>query len=388
MRLAHISDTHLGYRAYSRTTSQGLNLREFDVMRTFKESLLEIAACDPDFVLHTGDFFHVVRPSNHTINTVYRALRGLQEKRNFRPFLILGGNHDTPRLSDSGNILRLFETIDGVKVCPHDHVEVVDYPDLDLEVMAVSSRALDGGSRNKDGDKVSWSPTGRRKRSVLAVHGVAEHVLRAQKHAGGAEAKFDAEELNGEQWTYVGLGDFHVRQELARNCFYVGSTDFTTSNVWEEIGVPKAWLLYDLDAGKAEIVPTRPRMVIDLPPIKGKDRTAREIEDLMRRNATWNPEDVPLVRQRVYDIHPQVRSEIDPRLLRELQETCLYYRFSPFAPESTTVERPTGERVDSRTLETEWDDHVRVAEMPPGVERQRVRDLGCALLTEVSDAAR
>lgn len=388
MRLAHISDTHLGYRAYSRTTSQGLNLREFDVMRVFRETLDDIAAREPDFVLHTGDLFHVVRPSNHTINTTYRALRRFQEQRDFRPFLIVGGNHDTPRLQDSGNILRLFETIDGVRVCPHDYVEWVDFPGLDLEVMAVSSRALDGGARDQKGEKVSWAPTGDRPFSVLAVHGVAGSVLRAQKHQHATDAKFEDDDLNREQWSYVGLGDFHVRQELAPNCFYVGSTDFTTTNVWDEITVPKGWILFDLGEGKAEIVPTRPRRVLDLPPINAKGRTAREIEEQMEKNATWDPAELPLVRQRVYDLMQQTKREVDQRVVRELQDRCLYYRFSPFEPEKLVTDRPTGERVDTRTLEMEWDDHVRTAVMPPGIERARVAQQGRELLQETDDATR
>lgn len=386
MRLAHFSDTHLGYRAYGRTTSQGINLREFDVMRVFRETLDDIATREPDIVLHTGDLFHVVRPSNHTINTTYRALRRFQEQRGFRPFLILGGNHDTPRLQDSGNILRLFETIDGIRVCPHDYVEVVDYPDLDLEVMAVSSRALDRGACDENGNKVSWSPTGDRARPILAVHGVAGSVLRAQKHLASSDAKFEDEDLNREQWSYVGLGDFHVRQELAPNCFYVGSTDYTTSNVWEEVTVPKGWLLYDFGAAQAEFVPTRPRRVLDLPAINAKGRTARELDELMVRNANWDPEDLPLVRQRVYDLMPQIKRDLDQRVQRELQDRCLYYRFSPFEPDKTVADRPTGERVDARTLEMEWDDHIRDATMPPGIERGKVAEQGRALLKETDDA--
>src|SRR5689334_22713252 len=107
MTIAHLSDTHLGFRAYGKTTPDGFNQREVDVMRTFRTCLDQIAEADPDIVVHSGDFFHVVRPSNATIVAAFKALTAFQTKRGGRPFILIGGNHDTPRITESGNILAL-----------------------------------------------------------------------------------------------------------------------------------------------------------------------------------------------------------------------------------------------------------------------------------------
>ena len=39
MTFAHISDTHLGFRAYNRTNEHGINMREVDVLRSFRAAL-------------------------------------------------------------------------------------------------------------------------------------------------------------------------------------------------------------------------------------------------------------------------------------------------------------------------------------------------------------
>src|SRR3990170_163738 len=97
MTLAHLSDTHLGYRAYSRSTREGMNQREADVLETFRAALDAIALREPDLVVHSGDLFHVVRPSNHTITDTFRALQRFQSARGAKPLVLVGGNHDTPR---------------------------------------------------------------------------------------------------------------------------------------------------------------------------------------------------------------------------------------------------------------------------------------------------
>ena len=42
MRIAHLSDVHLGYRAYSRTNEHGMNQREYDVLQAFRRALRAI----------------------------------------------------------------------------------------------------------------------------------------------------------------------------------------------------------------------------------------------------------------------------------------------------------------------------------------------------------
>src|SRR5579885_2505224 len=170
MIFAHLSDTHLGYRAYGRTTSYGINQRESDVLRTFRNCLDAIAERDPDVVVHSGDLFHVVRPSNITIYQAFKTISDFQVKRNGKPFILIGGNHDTPRMAESGNILSLFDQIPGMHVHT-GNATAFEIPEFDLEVLAVPSESI------LNGEGVEWSPQFKRKFGLLTLHGIAREAL-------------------------------------------------------------------------------------------------------------------------------------------------------------------------------------------------------------------
>ncbi|MGB2988415.1 MAG: metallophosphoesterase [Candidatus Zixiibacteriota bacterium] len=75
MRFVHISDSHLGASGYSRRLSaSGYNQREEDVCNSFQAAVDQIIELKPDFVLHSGDLFHTVRPTNRLINFAIRQI--------------------------------------------------------------------------------------------------------------------------------------------------------------------------------------------------------------------------------------------------------------------------------------------------------------------------
>lgn len=81
VRIAHISDAHLGRRQYH------LEERERDYAEAFKRALE--AARSADAVLVTGDLFDYRRPSPQTISELIDAVRSVG-----LPVVAIGGNHD------------------------------------------------------------------------------------------------------------------------------------------------------------------------------------------------------------------------------------------------------------------------------------------------------
>lgn len=359
MTIAHLSDTHLGFRAYGRTTPAGMNQREADVMASFEAALEAIVEREPDLVVHAGDLFHVVRPGNATLVRTFQAFSRLQERRGGRPLVLIGGNHDTPRSSDAGNILRLFEGIPGLRLVS-SQAESLDFPELDLEVLAVPSHAL---LRDQRGEYV---PTLGRRHSVLTLHGMARQAL--PRHA-----QFDVEQTRHEAWSYVALGDYHVFQAYGTNVCYSGSTDFASTNVWEEAGSPKGWVWFDTPVGRLEFVPLSTRAVIDLPSIDATGMELPQIEEAIRANAEWSPE-MPIVRQRILGFPPAFRGKLDPTIVREIASRALNYQLQLVPPQAVASAGGTG--VASRTLEQSWIEHAG--------RREALRDLGLGLLKEVT----
>jgi DNA repair protein SbcD/Mre11 len=370
MTLAHISDTHLGYRAYGRTTSLGFNQREVDVMKTFETCLDSIAQADPDLVVHAGDLFHVVRPSNATIVKAYQLLVEFQRKRDGKPFVLIGGNHDTPRTSDSGNLLRLFESIPGF-VVKTEGAEAVAIDELDAEVLCVPNNSL---ARHEN---VDYLPVLGRKYSVLVLHGMARSLV-------PEVGEFDVEDTHHERWTYVALGDYHVHQPYGRNVCYAGATDYTSTNPWEERHKPKGWVWFDSAGGALRQVPVSTRPVLDLAPIDAGDLTPDELADTMRAAAVWPDEPAPIVRQIVKNVRPEMRAQLGLSVLREIGLRALSYHV-PFIPATRPDADGEGERPIAASLEASWKEHVGAASLAANVSREALRDLGLQLLAEVAE---
>ena len=372
MKIAHLSDTHLGYRAYSRTTPLGFNQREVDVMKTFKACLERILQRNPDVVVHSGDLFHVVRPSNATILGAFKAISEFQAKRGNKPFILIGGNHDTPRMIDSGNILLLLREIPGIYL-QTEGAQAFAIEDYDLEVLAVPSNSLELS------ENIDWVPQLKRKHSILTIHGLAYNLI---ADAG----KFELENTRADKWTYVGLGDFHIYKPFAKNACYAGSTDFTSTNIWEEARHPKGWVFFDSEKRQQEFIEQPTRQVIDLPRIDARDMTSDAIVASLKENAQWDPESMPIVRQVVLNVHPDTRGKIGSAIVRDLNVNCLNYLLRLLPPEATAS---NGEfkRPESFTLESSWDDHIQTADLPANVDPIEIKQLGRDLLKEVSEHA-
>ena len=161
MKLAHIADSHLGIRQYHRQTPTGINQREADVANAFRGVIDDVIRAGPDVVVIAGDLFHSVRPTNAAIVFAFRQFQRLREALPKAPVIVVAGNHDTPRSSETGSILKLFEEL-GVSVAA-DVARRFEFPELDLSVLAVPHQAL------VDPEELQIRPDGPARHQVL-VH--------------------------------------------------------------------------------------------------------------------------------------------------------------------------------------------------------------------------
>ena len=75
MKIFHLADTHLGYSAYRKVSPDTrLNQREIDVFNVFEEFVDTALNNKPDLIIHAGDLFDSVRPSNRAIAFAVRQL--------------------------------------------------------------------------------------------------------------------------------------------------------------------------------------------------------------------------------------------------------------------------------------------------------------------------
>ncbi|HEX9167270.1 MAG TPA: metallophosphoesterase [Gemmatimonadales bacterium] len=337
MRIAHLADQHLGFRQYHRQTPAGINQREHDVANAFRLAVDGVIVARPDAVLLAGDLFHAVRPSNAAIIFAFRQLQRLREALPEAPVLLIAGNHDTPRSSESGSILRLYEEL-GVDVAYAEARQFV-YPALDLRVLAVPHAAI------RAPERPALRPDGTERHRVLLLHGEVEGVYPPEiSGAAWGGAMLARDEVRADEWSYVALGHYHVQHQVEPRMWYAGALDYVSPNPWGELrdeqrkGVNgKGWLLVDPTAGTVAPQPVPPaRRVIDLPPLYGDGATAADLDRLIRERLESIPGGYAdqVVRQLVYNVPREVARGLDHAAIRAAKAAALHYHLDLRRPDA------------------------------------------------------
>jgi len=385
VKLAHIADPHLGIRQYHRQTPAGINQREADIAHAFRLAVDGVIAARPDAVVVAGDLFHSVRPTNAAIVFAFRQLQRLREALPKAPIVLIAGNHDTPRSTETGSILRLFEEL-GVDVATDEARRLV-YPALDLSVLAVPHQALVGGARP------SLRPDGSERHRVLLLHGEVEGVFpfdRSAAEYGGA--LLNLQELAPAEWSYVALGHYHVQHEVAPRVWYAGSLEYVSPNVWGELideadhGLSgKGWLLADLERNTVERheVPLA-RAILDLEPVEAEGLPAAAVSALIAERVRAVPGGVEdrIVRLRVWNIPRHVARELDHAGIRALKSAALHFQLDLRRPE---IHRTIGMGAPGRrqTLPELVRGYLERRPLPAELDREAFVRLGESLMDAV-----
>ncbi len=381
VKVAHLADPHLGARQYHRQTSAGINQREADVARAFRLAVDGVIAATPDLVVLAGDLFHSVRPTNAAIVFAFRQLQRLREALPAAPVVLIAGNHDTPRSVETGSILRLFEEL-GVDVAA-DQARRLVYPALDLAVLAVPHQALVSA-------RPPLRPEGAETRQLLVLHGEIEGVFpfdRTSVEYGGAVLGLN--DLSPTEWSYVALGHYHVRHEVAPRAWYAGALEYVSPNLWGELADEarhghrtKGWLLADLDAGTVAHQPIEPaRAILDLPAIPGEGMAAGALDRLIADRLADVPGGIAdkIVRLRVYDVPRHIARELDHAAIRAFKADALHLHLDVRRPE---VERTVGVGAPGRRqpLPELVRDYLSRRPLPAELDREAFVRLGGELL--------
>jgi exonuclease SbcD len=384
VRLVHLSDLHLGYRQYQRLTPSGFNQREYDVARTFERAIAKVIALRPELVLVAGDVFHSSRPTNAAILHAFRQFLSLRNELPQTRVVMIAGDHDTPRTTESGNILGLFAQI-GISVAANDSRAIV-IPELDTTVLAVPD--IPGMPL----PQLSLNAADRRRFNLLLLHGnVTEVVPQYYAELDRATNSLARGDLQLSQWDYVALGHYHVQRMVAPNAYYAGSLDYTSLNVWfdkdqeEELGLEgKGFIEYDLE--KKLMTPhflEASREFRQLKPINARDMAPAELDAAIRKaveKLKGGIED-KVVRLVIKDVPRQVSRELDHRALREYKKRALSFILDFRRPEATRrvaaggpTRRPSVADVVREQLTTR--------DIPSDLDRARLVDLGMKYLDD------
>lgn len=247
MIVAHLSDLHLGFRAYGRV-ERGTDVRERDVAAAFERATNEIVKLAPRVVVIAGDLFDRPDPPAGAVVALARGLEVLRSALPEAPVLMVAGPRDTPRREGDPGALAVFDTFPNVEAAT-GLVRSILFEQLGLHACLVPYRAL------RRHPPLPPEPDPRMKWNLLVLHA-------SSSRAG------DAMHVDPAEWSYVAMGGEHRRQKLAATARCPGSLERVALDPWDEAADEKGFLTVDLESGRVAFhaIPGRP--VVALAPVK------------------------------------------------------------------------------------------------------------------------
>ncbi|MCX6051058.1 MAG: DNA repair exonuclease [Campylobacterales bacterium] len=240
MKIIHFSDTHLGFNDLDILNEKNINQREADFYDAFSQVIEQIKIIKPDFIIHTGDLFHRSSPSNRAITFALEQFKIIDSLE--IPFILIAGNHSTPRTNLSAPILKIFENFKNVFVSYEQKYKKIEFkdivfhtlPHMNDETMALSQIELCEENINKS------------KKNIMMMH--------CSVGAGYLMQEFGewvfphAKEKMFEKMDYVALGHWHGFGHVGKhtNVYYSGSTERTSLNDKRN---SKGFIVVDLEDG-------------------------------------------------------------------------------------------------------------------------------------------
>jgi exonuclease SbcD len=373
IRIIHFSDTHLGHQQYPRVDENGLNQRERDLYDAFDAVVDHAIAAKADLVVHAGDLFDGVRPSNRALA---HALEGfLRLSRAGIPVVLIAGNHEHPKLRETGSPFRLFAHLDGVHPVYQGKRQTLEFL---LQGRKVRVHAVPQcPDQEAVAREVAEAPTARDGGlDLLVVHGAVTTL------ADIPQAEFNELSLEPSWFApfhYVALGHFHGVKQAAANAWYCGAPDRVSM---AESGQDKGFLEVTFPAAsgagtKPDVrfmaLPVRP--YADLPVLHAEGLDGGAIVAAARDALARAPAG-SVARLRIDGIAPELRGTLDRRAIQDAARHVLHLDLRPeFVGHASTAAGPTG----FRGLVAEFESYAAQTPMP-GLDREAVVALARSVL--------
>ncbi len=273
IKLVHLSDLHLGFRAFPRT-ERGWNLRERDLAAAFHQAILEIARLEPDVVVISGDIFDRPDPPSTAFLTLTRGLGTLRAHLPSVRVLAIAGARDTPLNPADPGPVAVLDALPGVDAAS-GAPRAVHIRELGLHALLVPHRA----ALHPPFPELRPNPDARW--NIL--------VIRGEVHAGalsGAPATaHEGLQVIPDGWDYVAVGGAHEAGEVAPRVWVAGSLERTGWDPWREATEEKGFMVFDLGRGAGEFHPVVGRPVVDLAPVRvssdDPEAGSRRLRDLL-----------------------------------------------------------------------------------------------------------
>jgi exonuclease SbcD len=321
VRIVHLADSHLGMRQLRCTDSHGRNIREKDFAAGFAAAIERAIELQPACVIHAGDLFDSYHPSAAALTAALDGITRLSRAE--VPFIVISGNHSTPRVAAAQHIFDVLGRFGG-----NGLVHAVS---TEPRIVRIGGLAVHALPHHNDRDVLAGymrdaRPCADADRNVVVAH----TGFLALDRVGAGEA--GSVSLSGEEleavgtFDYVALGHLHKYDRVRTNAVYSGSVERVT---WADDARRKGIVEVDLDIDpfddawhQLHEIPSRAH--IALPPIDAADASdvsTAIIEAAERRDDLAEA----MVRLRVDNLTLSAQAAIDRTAIERAYAECLHF---------------------------------------------------------------
>lgn len=313
MKYVHISDTHLGAAGFGRRVSpSGVNQREEDICNSFAWAIDKILELQPQVVLHSGDLFHSVRPSNRILTFAIKQFLKLSQA-NIK-VVIISGNHDAPKQRAIGSVLSVLEVFPNIYPAFKGKYEAIT---LDSVCIHAIPHCLTNESFQEELAKIRANQ--KTDFNVLMLHGVVTGI---KEFSMGEFAEQEIpDSIFNMGFDYVALGHYHKYAQVRQNVFYAGSTERLSFN---EIGQDKGFLEVDLKNQKITFYKVPTREMLDLPALDASNMDQNQVLEKIERILLPEIIKDKIVRLKVNNISEHTYNLLPFKKINELKTPAFY----------------------------------------------------------------
>lgn len=224
MKLIHFSDTHLGFNDLDILNDDNINQREADFYDAFSQVVEQIKLIKPDYIIHTGDLFHRSSPSNRAITFALEMFKTIDELN--IPFIVIAGNHSTPRTNLSSPILKIFDNFKNIYTSFSQKYKKIEFEDVVFHTLP----HMNDDSKALGQIEICESNIDRDKKNIMMMH-CSVGAFYLMQEFGEWVYPTDKEYIF-QKMDYVALGHWHGFGAVGKhkNVYYSGSTERTSLN--------------------------------------------------------------------------------------------------------------------------------------------------------------
>jgi DNA repair exonuclease SbcCD nuclease subunit len=371
MKILHVADTHLGYSAYRKATDEGVNQREMDVYNAFEQFVDYAVDSKPDLIIHAGDLFDNVRPNNRAISFAVDQLNRLSKKK--IPVVVIAGNHEQPKLRETGHIFKVFDHIENVYPVYNAEYKKLEFK-IKNEKIIVHVIPQCNSKKEYEAELKKLKPVDANY-NIFTSHGSVTGVKNFYMNEFN-ELILPARALS-KDFDYIALGHFHKYTQLSENAFYSGSTEGLS---FTDAGEKKGFIELQLKNGRLSpsFIEIKTRPMVDVKPIKCSTMKLDEVMKKIKQTVQEIKPQEKTVRITLDEIPAHVYRGLDFNELRKLTSDAVHYEIK------ANVVKEDGEKpVTSSKIGALVNEFKNFVESQNIKEKENILELGIGYIEKI-----